>query len=227
MPTLLDDESTYGPAAQRMVDHDLIRRGIGDPRVIHAMRCIPRHSFLAPHLLSRAYDDCALPTRNGQTISQPYIVAAMSEMLRVAPDHCVLEIGTGSGYQTMILARLARRVVSIERDPQLSQQARQSLDRFGINNVELHVGDGSLGWPAGSDVPTYDRILVTAGAPAPPPALLAQLKDGGRMVIPVGDDRYQVMTCVDKSAGRTVAIPGIECRFVPLIGEQAWPEQPT
>lgn len=214
--TLDADEATYGAAAQRMVHQQLHERGIRDPRVLAAMRAVPRHLFVHAHLQARAYDDVALPTLNDQTISQPCIVAAMTEALDVHNNHHVLEIGTGSGYQTMILARLAKDVVSIERDAALAGEAESMLQHMGASNVTVHVGDGTKGWIPGAP---YDRILVTAGGPRVPDALMQQLADGGRIVMPVGDRRVQELTMVESSGQRRVLM---QCQFVPLVGEQGW-----
>lgn len=216
---LMDGEERYGPDARRMVDKHLRARGIDDPRVLREMRSVPRHRFVSKGLRNRAYEDTALPTLNQQTISQPYIVALMTQMLSVEPADRVLEIGTGSGYQTIILARLGRYVVSIERDEQLAQQGRETLDAFGIENVEVHAGDGTLGWP---EQAPYDRIIVTAGAPEPPQPLIDQLAEGGRLVIPVGDRQTQTMAAIDRRGGELTREQGIACRFVPLVGEAGW-----
>lgn len=217
---LLVDEAEFGPQAEAMVEQQLRSRGIGDRRVLEAMRSVPRHRFVEPQLHRRAYADAALPTLNGQTISQPYMVAAMTEALELTPGHRALEIGTGTGYQTMVLARLCERVVSVERDADLAEQARGMLNAFGIENVAIHVGDGTLGWAG--EAP-YDRILVTAGAPQePPPALLDQLTDGGVLVIPLGDREMQSLYAITKRAGRLERERLLGCRFVPLVGEQGW-----
>lgn len=228
---LLFDEAEHGAAAQMMVQRQLAARGIGDARVLDAMRTVPRHAFVAPHLLTRAYDDEALPTRNGQTISQPYIVALMCEQLAVKPGQNILEIGTGSGYQTAILSQLVddRRnvghVVSIERDAELADAAREALARFNITNVTVHVADGTLGYPPSAP---YDRITVTAGAPpapAPggiPPPLLEQLANPGRLVIPLGSATVQHLHTLTKHGDQLLHDKGIACRFVPLTGEHGW-----
>jgi len=218
-PTLWEGEAEFGPAAQRMVDRQLRARGIEHPGVLRQMRRVPRHLFVEENRQSRAYDDSALPTMHGQTISQPYIVAFMSEQLDPQPDHRVLEIGAGSGYQTAILAGLARHVVTIERDPDLAQRARAMLQRLAIDNVTIITGDGTAGAPEHAP---FDRILVTAGAPTVPEPLKRQLADRGRMVIPVGDANVQKMTLVTRRADRFDTETGIGCRFVPLVGQHAW-----
>lgn len=220
---LLFNEAKYGPAAQMMVQRQLIGRGIRDARVLDAMRTVPRHAFVAPHLQTRAYADEALPTRNGQTISQPYIVALMCELLDVKPGQRVLEIGTGSGYQTALLARLVGptgRVISIERDEDLADRARETLTGFDCDNVEFVVADGTLGYPTGAP---YDRITVTAGAPPRvPPALLEQLANPGRLVIPLGSAAVQELHTFIKHREQLIDEKSIACRFVPLVGEQGW-----
>ena len=216
---LLEDEEEFGPAAAGMVRTQLRGRGLRDERVLAAMRTVPRHSFIDVMIRRRAYDDAALPTAQNQTISQPYIVAKMTEDLAVDPGHRVLEIGTGSGYQTMVLARLAREVVSVEKYPELAERARRTLEGFGVENVRVSVGDGTLG---DAEHAPYDRILVTAGAPEAPPALLEQLAEGGRMLIPLGDRALQNLTIVHKTADGVRYEEGIGCRFVPLVGEQGW-----
>ncbi len=217
--TLWADEATYGAAAQRMVQTQLRRRGINDARVLRQMRSVPRHVFVNDSLKHRAYDDSALPTRNSQTISQPYIVALMCELLEVEPHHRVLEIGTGSGYQTAILAQLGRAVVSIERDEALAEQGRAAVAKLGIDNVTVHAGDGTLGWP---DAAPFDRIIVTAGAPRICPALTGQLADNGKLVIPVGDWQAQQLAVVDRAGDQLHTRHLLDCRFVPLVGQQGW-----
>jgi protein-L-isoaspartate(D-aspartate) O-methyltransferase len=210
--------------ADRLVEW-LQRRGISDPRVLSALRRVPRDRFVPESLASRAWDDDALPIGHGQTISQPYIVAWMTELLRLKGNESVLEVGTGSGYQTALLARLAAQVVTIERIAALSESARRLLDELGVTNVEYVIGDGTLGWPARAP---YDGILVTAGAPDVPAPLYRQLKTGGRLVIPVGDSQMQWMQVVTKGP-RGPQVERLEgCRFVPLIGEAGWePHRPA
>jgi len=219
MTRLLCDESDFGPAAQQMVDSQLAARGITNPRVLDAMRQVPRHVFVDVTLAGRAYSDAALPTVDGQTISQPYMVAVMTANLGVSETDRVLEIGTGSGYQTMILALLARQVVSIEQHEGLAASARRRLEDFAVDNVKIVTGDGTLGYP--DDAP-YDRILVTAGAPRVPQALLDQLADPGRLIIPIGPRDAQMLTTVEKHDGKIIEHEGLSCRFVPLVGAQGW-----
>ena len=203
-----------------MVEEQLIARGIRDPRVLEAMALIPRHRFVDASFEPRAYGDHALPTADGQTISQPWIVARMLELLALEPWHKVLEIGTGSGYQTALIARLAERVFSVERVADLQRGARARLDQLGVRNVALRHGDGSLGW---QPFAPYDRVLVSAAAPRVPESLLAQLSERGVLVIPVGDrdtQHLEVWRSAD-GGGFTHSRHG-ECRFVPLLGLQAW-----
>jgi protein-L-isoaspartate(D-aspartate) O-methyltransferase len=204
---------------------DVLRaRGITDERLLSALNAVPRESFVPADLWDRAYENCALPIESGQTISQPLMVASMTQELELAGNERVLEIGTGSGYQTAILAELARQVVTVERIELLAAQARQRLEELGYSNIEFHVGDGSLGWPAGAP---YDAILVTAGAPRYPAPLYAQLSEGGRLVVPVGDETTQTLQVVSKTEhGPRIRDAG-GCRFVRLIGEAGWSGEPT
>lgn len=218
-PQLLAGEAAFGQAADRMVERQLRARGIASPRVLEQMRTVPRHSFVVPAIHDQAYDDNALPTRNNQTISQPYIVALMTELLDPRPGQRVLEIGTGSGYQTLILARLAGQVISIERYADLAEAARQAIAPFDPGNITVLVGDGTRG---AADHAPFDRILVTAGAPTVPDPLRQQLADGGRLVIPIGDSMIQKMTVVTRRGEAFHEESGIGCRFVPLVGEHGW-----
>jgi protein-L-isoaspartate(D-aspartate) O-methyltransferase len=202
-------------ARQEMVREQLRRRGIHDRRVLEAMQSVPRDAFVLPELSGQAYADRALPIDCGQTISQPFIVALMTEALDLTGAERVLEIGTGSGYQTAILCRLAAHVVSIERHADLTASARVALERVGCRNVELMVGDGSTGWTVGAP---YDRILVAAGTSECPPALIDQLADGGRLVIPLGDSESQVLQRLTKRGEQRIWEELVPCRFVPLIG---------
>ncbi len=199
-----------------MVDTQIISRGVKDPRVIEAMLKIPRHLFVSREYIDQAYEDYPLPIGYGQTISQPYMVAVMTELLELDNDHKVLEIGTGSGYQTAILASIAKEVYTVERVPELSERARSILKRLGFKNVRFRVGDGSLGWPENAP---YDRIIVTAAAPEIPTPLKEQLKDGGIIVIPVGERLGQVLLKGIKKDGRIITQELFPCAFVPLKGE--------
>jgi protein-L-isoaspartate(D-aspartate) O-methyltransferase len=205
-----------------MVEEQLIARGVRDPCVLEAMGAVPRHWFVPAGLEAQAYGDWALPTIEGQTISQPYIVARMLELLELAPGHRVLEIGTGSGYQTALLSRLAGEVLTIERVERLVRWAIDRLADLGVDNVRLRCADGSLGWP---DFAPYDRVLVAAAAPRVPDALRAQLGERGLLVIPVGGSQIQHLEVWRRSAPhRWEHEQRGECRFVPLIGRDAWPE---
>lgn len=220
-PALLRDELTHGALAERMVERQLAARHIRDARVLAAMRSVPRHVFLdAPHR-PEAYADNALPTCAGQTISQPYMVATMTEQLQLDPTDRVLEIGTGSGYQTAILALLTDRVWSIERHAALADSARAVLADLGFERITIEVGDGTLGK---QDAGPFDAILVTAGAPQPPQALLDQLVDGGRLVVPVGDRESQSLLTLTRRVDEFDRRFSTPCRFVPLIGQQGWGE---
>lgn len=201
----------------------LEKRGIRDRRVLEALEEIPRDRFVPAHVRTQAYGDHALPIGASQTISQPYIVARMSELLKVQPEHSVLEIGTGSGYQTAILARLARRVYSLERIADLAHQAIQRIRELGFDNVKIQTFDGTVGW---SDAAPFDRIMVTAGSPKVPAPLLEQLRIGGRLLIPEGDRSEQVLVIYRKlrhGVRRTVDAP---VTFVPLIGRHGWERNP-
>jgi protein-L-isoaspartate(D-aspartate) O-methyltransferase len=208
-----------GAERERMVEEQLVRRGITDPRVLDAMRRIPRHLFVEEALRDRAYGDHPLPIGEQQTISQPYIVALMTQLLRLEGREKVLEVGTGSGYQTAVLAMLARRVCSIERLASLALRARALLEGLGLNNVWVRVGNGTLGW---ADEAPFDRILVAAGGPSVPPPLFEQLADGGRMVLPLGDATNQVLTLVERVGEQMRTTPCGDCSFVKLVGKYAW-----
>ena len=209
----------YESARARMVVEQLERRGITDARVLAAMRKVPRHLFVEEALRDRAHGDHPLPIGEEQTISQPYIVALMTALLEVTGREKVLEIGTGSGYQTAVLAECARRVCSIERLPRLAERARALLEGLGYTNVWVRVGGGTLGWP---DEAPFERIVVTAGGPAVPPPLFQQLAEGGRMIVPIGDAENQVLTLVEKVRGEMKTREAGECKFVRLVGKYAW-----
>jgi protein-L-isoaspartate(D-aspartate) O-methyltransferase len=205
-----------------MVELQLRSRGIRDVRVLEAMLRVPRHEFVSPSLHADAYADMPLPIGSGQTISQPYIVAAMLEALEVRPSDRVLEIGTGSGYMTALLAELAGEVTSMERYEDLAKQARGVVGRLGHLNVQIVVGDGSRGYAA--DAP-YERIIASAAAPSIPSALIEQLAEGGRMVIPIGPPHAQELQLVRKIGGEVGVTALDPCRFVPMIGESAYRAQ--
>jgi protein-L-isoaspartate(D-aspartate) O-methyltransferase len=206
---------------QVMLRKHLQGRGIFDARVLAAMARVPRERFLDESLQAEAYADRALPIACGQTISQPYIVALMTQALALRGEERVLEIGTGSGYQTAILADLARSVLSIERHANLSRHAATVLADLGYDRAKLIVGDGSLGWPA--EAP-YDRIIVAAAAEYPPQHLIDQLTPGGMLVIPLGPRDQQMLQVIHKVGGETRADALSACRFVPLVGAEGWPE---
>lgn len=204
-----------------MVKTQLARRGVRDPLVLEAMGQVPREAFVGEGYEEFAYDDLPLPIGHGQTISQPYVVALMIEAAGVRAGDVVLEVGAGSGYAAAVLGRIATRVVAIERHPSLAEEARRRLERLGCDNVELHAGDGSRGWP---EAAPFDVIIVSAGAPAVPDALKAQLAPGGRLVIPVGrSERYQKLLKLVRQSETEYATENLgEVSFVPLIGEQGW-----
>jgi protein-L-isoaspartate(D-aspartate) O-methyltransferase len=206
----------------RMVEEQLVARGICHPGVLQAMREVPRHRFVDEGLSASAYGDHALPLGYGQTISQPYMVAIMTEALDPKPEHRVLEIGTGSGYQAAVLARLVRTVFTIERIPQLTVRAQRLLEELGIENVVLTTGDGTIGWKRFAP---FDGIVVTAGGPQPPASLIQQLASGGRLVCPTGSRDLQQLAVVTKGAGEEFSTRwGISCNFVPLLGREGWRE---
>ncbi len=204
---------------QHMVDEQLVARGIGDPRVLAAMAEVPRHLFVESALADRAYEDRALPIGGQQTISQPYMVALMSQALELSGSERVLEVGTGSGYQAAVLARLAARIFTIERVKPLADRARDTLDRLKVYNVVIRHFDGTFGW---SEEAPFDAILVAAGAPAVPEPLIGQLKEGGRLIVPVGDRTSQRLQKMVKRGGTVCVTALTECAFVPLIGSHGW-----
>lgn len=212
----------YRQARERMVQDQIRARGITDERLLTVMEQVPREQFVPPAEQSSAFSDRALPIDWGQTISQPYMVAAMTQCLQLEAQHCVLEIGTGSGYQTAILARLAREVYTIERLKPLQDAARSLLTSLGITNVIYRVGDGSIGWP---EFAPFDGIMVTAGAPEVPPSLARQLVDGGRMAIPIGEQGEQILIVVERRGEKIHETPRFACRFVKLIGQEAWQDE--
>jgi protein-L-isoaspartate(D-aspartate) O-methyltransferase len=211
----------YSQLRRRMVEEQLIPRGIRDQGVLQAMRTVPRHLFVEERQRERAYSDGALPIGSGQTISQPYMVALMTEALEIRGGEKVLEIGTGSGYQSAVLSAMGARVFSIERLASLASRAGDILRGLGYLDVKIQVGDGSLGWPA--EAP-FEGVIVTAGAPAIPDTLSAQLSPGGRLVIPVGDRYSQMLVLGVKSPGGMMITRQIPCVFVPLIGKFGWEE---
>ena len=201
------------------IDDQLVARGIADARVLDAMRRVARDAFVPDDSHAAAYADRALPIGSGQTISQPYMVAVMTEALRLTGAERVLEVGTGSGYQAAILAELAREVITIERRPELAETARQRLAALGYTNVEVVIGDGTLGSPAHAP---FDAILVAAAAPHVPAPLKQQLSDGGRLVLPVGPSDQQRLHIITRLGEQFSQTLGVGCVFVPLIGAEGW-----
>src|SRR5208283_4835822 len=209
----------YAKLREVMVTSQLISRGITDIRVLEAMNKVPRHLFMPQALRERAYEDVALPIGEGQTISQPYMVAVMTELLELGGDEKVLEIGTGSGYQAALLSELARAVFTIERVPVLADESRARLAGLGYNNVTVLTGDGSKGL---EEMSPFDRIIITAAAPELPEIIVKQLKEGGVIVAPVGERFSQVVIRGRKKKGVLAEELHTPCVFVPLIGEYGW-----
>lgn len=211
----MPDEAELTRKRNRMVETQIVARGVKDPRVLAAMREVRRHEFVDGALVHEAYDDCPLSIGRGQTISQPYIVAWMSELLGLSPKHEVLEVGAGCGYQTAVLAKLCRHVYALELVPELARQAQLNLLRAGVDNVTLMQGDGRHGWPQPR---SFERIIAAAAPSEVPQALLDQLAPGGRMVLPVGRGGYQQMTLVTRDRHGQVAITQLGAvAFVPLL----------
>jgi protein-L-isoaspartate(D-aspartate) O-methyltransferase len=204
-----------------MVETQLRPRGVLDPAVLHAMETVPRHEFVPPEWRPRAHEDEPLPIGEGQTISQPYIVAAMTAALRLRGTERVLEIGTGCGYQAAVLSRLAKEVFTMEFLPELASAAAERVARLGYTNIHVHCGDGSLGLP---EFAPFDAILVAAAAPQVPPPLLQQLADGGCMIVPVGVADYQDLHLIERHGGTFATRRLDPCRFVPLLGRFGWKE---
>lgn len=212
----------YQSKRQLMVETQIIRRGVKDRRVINAMLKVPRHLFVDEALWPEAYEDHPLPIGEKQTISQPFIVALMSELLQFTGKEKVLEIGTGSGYQCAVLAELADQVFTIERIPAIAKRARKIFDQLKYSNVMVHIGDGTLGW---KEHGPYDGIIVTAAAPGPPKTLIEQLATGGRLVIPIGDEFTQDLIVFTRAGEDDYSEENYGgCRFVKLIGAQGWRE---
>lgn len=210
----------FSIARRRMVEDQLIDKGIADSGVLDTMRKVPRHLFVEPAFAAQAYSDTPLPIGEKQTISHPYIVAFMTEVLDLKGRETVLEIGTGSGYQAAVLSCLCRRVYSIERHTFLAKRARRVLDEIGCGNVQMKTGDGTLGWP---EMGPFDGIIVTAGAPVLPAKLKQQLSIGGRLVVPVGDKQQQVLLKITRLSEDQFQEDKFHgCRFVPLVGEEGW-----
>jgi protein-L-isoaspartate(D-aspartate) O-methyltransferase len=208
-------------AREKMVQEQLVARGIAQRRVLEAMRKIPRHFFVDAGLISRAYDDCALPIGDKQTLSQPYMAARMIEALDLRGEEKLLEIGTGSGYQTAVLAEICFNVFSVEKIRNLARKAREVLDKLEYHNIAIHVGDGTIGW---SEHAPYDAIIVAAGAPELPRPLLDQLSVGGRLVLPVGSEQNQVLVRITRTASGFTDEQLGDCKFVKLWGKYGWRE---
>jgi protein-L-isoaspartate(D-aspartate) O-methyltransferase len=216
-----DSIADFAAARNEMVARQIRARGILSQRVLGAMAAVERHEFVPAEARASAYRDEPLPIGGGQTISQPYMVAAMTDALELSGTERVLEIGGGCGYQAAVLSLLARDVTVVELQPELARASRERLARLGYTNVRVAEGDGSLGWPAGAQ---YDAILVSAAAPAIPPPLIEQLAEGGRLVIPVGASDLQDLLRVVKRSGQLAAPESLcACRFVPLLGRHGWP----
>ena len=209
----------FAVARRKMVKEQLIGRGIRDELLLKAMETVPRHAFVPKALGTQAYNDHPLNIGHRQTISQPYIVALMTEALRIKEGGKVLEIGTGSGYQTAILYVMRAKVYSVERVPELSNKARKTLYGLGYDNFYLKIGDGTEGW---SEKGPFEAIIVTAASPDFPQPLIDQLKEGGRLVIPVGDEAVQELYCATKKGDQLVKRAITGCRFVKLLGEHGW-----
>lgn len=202
-----------------MVDTQIAGRGVRDPGVLDAMRKVPRHLFVPPEYQGAAYRDSPLPIGRGQTISQPYIVALMTELLRISPGSRVLEIGAGSGYQAAVLATMGAHVITIERIPEVARTAEENLAKAGIHGVRVIVGDGSEGYPPGAP---YQAVLVTAATPRVPEPLISQLAEGGRLVAPVGGRDVQELVRLEKNEGRITSTSFGGVVFVPLLGRHGW-----
>ena len=216
----VSEERRFETLRRRMVDEQLAGHGIRDERVLEVFRRVPRHWFVPESAAAQAYEDHPVPIGQGQTISQPFMVACMTQALALEGGEKVLEVGSGSGYQTAVLKALSADVYTIERLPELSSQARDILEKGGFSGVHYRVGDGSLGWP--EEAP-FDRVIVTAGAPTMPVSLVQQLREGGSMVIPVGEESRQDLLLVRRGGGRVTRERLCACMFVKLRGEEGWP----
>jgi protein-L-isoaspartate(D-aspartate) O-methyltransferase len=216
-------EDSWIELRQEMIEKQIRRRGVTDETVLAAMASVPRHEFVPPEYRSRAYGDLPLPIGEDQTISQPYIVAAMTAALQLRGDERVLEIGTGCGYQTAVLARLAKEIHTIEFRAELARAAEERLAHLGYTNVQVHCGDGTLGL---AEFAPFDAILVAAAAPAVPPPLFSQLADGGSLILPVGASENQVLHLIQRKDGVFITKKLDACRFVPLIGYYGVQEPP-
>jgi protein-L-isoaspartate(D-aspartate) O-methyltransferase len=210
-------------ARRAMIETQIERRGVRDASVLNAMRAVPRHAFVPADLRLQAYDDAPLPIGGGQTISQPYMVAAMTAALQLTGNERVLEVGAGCGYQAAVLSKLGGEVVTLEYRAELAVGTAKRLAEMRYDNIHVHCGDGTLGLP---EMAPFDAILVAAGAPAPPPPLLAQLAEGGRMVIPVGTLENQELRLIERKRDTFQTTVLESCRFVPLIGAHGWKDLP-
>ncbi len=208
----------YKELRRRMVEEQLICRGIKDSKVLNAFYKIERHKFVPENLKGSAYSDFPLPVGEGQTISQPYIVALMTEFINLTGEEKVLEIGTGSGYQAAILAELAKNVYTIERFDSLAIQAKKTFEGFGYSNINVRIGDGTIGWPEESP---FDRIIITAATPNIPTPLIEQLKENGKLILPLEGNLGQILTLIQKKKGRIETSEICGCVFVPLVGKYA------
>lgn len=213
------EHDDWTQARTQMIENQIRRRGITHQPLLEAMTAIPRELFVPRDHRKSAYEDRALSTTHDQTISQPYMVAYMTQKLDISTTSRILEIGTGTGYQTAILARLGQHVYTVERCSELKNLAEVVLAQLTIQNISFHFGDGSIGW---TDHAPYDRIIVTAGAPKVPTPLIEQLVEGGKMVLPVGNEKEQIIVLIERKGDRIVETPLIPCRFVKLIGQQGW-----
>jgi protein-L-isoaspartate(D-aspartate) O-methyltransferase len=219
----MNESIPYESERRAMIENQLRRRGIRDARVLDAMFLVPRHEFVAPGLVRRAYDDRPLPIGQSETISQPYIVAAMTQASGIQPGDQVLEVGAGSGYQAAILSFLGARVFAVERNPDLAETSRLRLARLGFEGIQIITGDGTEGYPLAAP---YQVIMVTAASPPQiPQPLLDQLAEGGRLVIPVGELDHQELRQVFKHRNEFATQTLDQCQFVPLIGKYGWPEK--
>lgn len=216
------NKTSFEEARQEMVERQLAQRGITDERVLQAMGEVPRHRFVPEDLWDMAYRDTPLPIGHDQTISQPYIVAYMTQMLHLTPDDRVLEVGTGSGYQAAVLSLLSKRVYTIERVGELARHAEQVLQELGYNNLLVRVGDGGYGWP---EAAPFDAIIVTAAAPEVPLPLIAQLNEGAPLIAPIGPAGYQELVRLYRRGDQTQVEHLVPVAFVPLVGEHGWSER--
>jgi protein-L-isoaspartate(D-aspartate) O-methyltransferase len=216
-----EDASLYEELRRAMVEEQIIARGIKDKRLLEVIAKVPRHLFVEPRLAKEAYRDSPLPIGYNQTISQPYMVALMTELLEIKGEEKILEIGTGSGYQAAILAELAKEIFTIEKIPELAREAKLRLEKLGYKNIYVKEGNGTLGLP---EFAPFDRIIITAGAPSTPPPLLDQLKEHGIMVIPEGS-RYLQELIVIRKEDKIIREKKESCVFVPLVGKYGWSEE--